>query len=120
MQDPCNPLRRLTNRTTAHREDLITATGKAYYRPYAPYLGIGWASGGDKRDGLFYSIDVGLMYLGRARVEYSFGGPLADAVRTYYGPELDAAIADEQRASAEKLNRYRYYPVVSVGISYRF
>lgn len=101
--------------------ELAIATAYLRFPPYAPYLGIGWANVDDPdQRGFFYSIDLGLMDLGRPSVEYTLDGVLIEALRPYYGSELEALIAKEEEETERKLSRYRYYPVVSLGVGYRF
>jgi len=87
---------------------------------FAPYFGFGWANTDGKDMGLFYTVDIGVLDVGQARLEYSLGGSLMDAMRHYYGAELNAWIAEEEREAEERLRRYRYFPVVSLGVGYRF
>lgn len=101
--------------------ELAVATAYLRFPPYAPYIGIGWANIDDPNQrGFFYSIDLGVMDLGRPSVEYALNGVLIDAVRPHFGSELEALIAKEEEETEQKLSRYRYYPVVSLGIGYRF
>jgi hypothetical protein len=100
--------------------DLALASARVRLPPYAPYLGIGWRNPDGKSVGLAYSIDMGVVHLGRPRVDYSLSGSLVDAARSYYGPAFDERITQEQRQAEEDLSKYRYYPVVSVGFAYRF
>jgi hypothetical protein len=96
---------------------LIELRARLYSRPYAPYLGVGWASANAGRHGWFYSIDAGMMYLGRMHAGYAVVGPIADALR---GPELDALIRQEERAADDRLAKYRYCPILSLGLWYSF
>jgi hypothetical protein len=100
---------------------LAIATAYLRFPPYSPYIGIGWANTGDPdQRGFFYSIDLGVLDLGRPSVEYALNGALVEVVRPRLGSELEALIAKEEEETARKLARYRYYPVVSLGIGYRF
>jgi hypothetical protein len=108
------------NGRTVDLRDVALVSARVRLPPYAPYLGIGWRNVDGKGVGLSYSIDMGFMHLGRPRVEYSVTGSLVDAARSYYGSALDERIAEEERQAEESLSKYRYYPVVSVGLAYRF
>lgn len=101
--------------------ELAVATAYLRFPPYAPYIGIGWANVDDPdQRGFFYSLDLGLMDLGRPRVEFALNGALIEAIRPHFGSDLEALIAREEEETERKLARYRYYPVVSLGIGYRF
>lgn len=106
---------------TVPLSELAIATAYLRFPPCSPYIGIGWANVDDpERRGLFYSIDLGLMDLGRPSVEYALNGRLIEALRPRFGSELETLIAREERETEKKLSQYRYYPVVSLGIGYRF
>lgn len=109
----------LESGTVSLREAAV-ATGRVHWGRYAPYVGFGWANAGTARRGLYYSFDVGVLFLGRPRVEYSLNGSLVDALRPDYGAEIDAWLAAEERAAEEKLGEFRYFPVISFGIGYSF
>lgn len=109
----------IENRTVALR-DFIVGSGRVRAQPYAPYFGFGWANADEKHLGLFYSIDLGLLDLGQVEVELSLSGSVIDALRPYYGSELDAWLAEQERETERKLSKFRYYPVISVGVGYRF
>lgn len=99
---------------------LAGASGRLDCRSYAPYIGVGWANAIGRRDGWFYSVDVGVMYLGRPDVEYSLDGPLADAMRDFYGADFTARVEQQERDTEDRLAKYRHYPVVSLGFWYAF
>lgn len=101
-------------------QNYAVVSGHVRLRPFAPYLGFGWANDEGKAGGLFYSIDMGILDLGRPRVEYTLSGSLFDAMRTHYGAEMEAWISEEERRAEDKLSKYRYFPVVSFGMGYRF
>ena len=100
--------------------NLATVSARLRLPPYAPYLGVGWTGANRRELGWFYSVDLGLMYLGRSRVEYQVSGTLADAVRAQLGSQFDALLDEQERLAEEKLSDYRYYPMFSFGAWYRF
>lgn len=105
---------------TVPLHEYAVVSGRVRLRPVAPYLGVGWANDQERSAGLFYSIDVGLIDLGRPRVDYRLGGLLFEAMQAHYGAELEAWVAEEERQAEAKLSKYRYFPVVSFGLGYRF
>jgi hypothetical protein len=67
------------------------------------------------------AVDLGVAFIGRPRVtlapEPPPGSPLnSPAAMALLAPEL----AREEARAEQKIDGYRYYPVLSVGISYRF
>lgn len=78
------------------------------FRPWAPYLGIGW-SGQPKQKGWSLKSDLGVLFQ---------GAPSATLTTT--NAAAAGALANEQALLNDKLRRYRYYPVLSLGIGYAF
>ena len=101
-------------------KDLATVTGRISFREYSPYLGIGWGNKPTRKTRLFYSVDMGVMYIGRPRLELALTGPLANEIYKYYPSELEAYLAEEQSKLESEISKYRYYPVISAGFWYRF
>lgn len=100
--------------------DVARVSAQVHFRTYAPYLGVGWANDEGKRKGFYYSMDLGVVDLGRPRVRYTLTGMLPDTVRNYQAGEVDAWIAQEEREAEAKLRKYRYFPVLSLGFGCRF
>ncbi len=86
-------------------------TGKLTFNKTAPYLGVGWGNRPNSRFGL--SADIGALYQGSPKLSLSATGALSD-------PAL-AADLERERASAESdLSKYKWYPVLSLGVYFRF
>lgn len=86
--------------------------GTATWERAAPYLGLGWAGGKNKR-GLTWHCSAGALYMGKASVHLQRP---AIVVPSRLLPRLANAQADMTRNA----HRYRWYPVVSLGFAYRF
>lgn len=86
--------------------------GDAVYSPVTPYAGFGWGTGASPDDRWQFSLDLGVLYLGRADV--NLRAPLAIV------QPLTALVREEEKDVEDVLNRYRWYPVVMAGVSYRF
>jgi hypothetical protein len=83
------------------------------YRSLAPYLGLGWESGFIKAHGWGFNVDLGIMYQGAGSVSLIPIGLAADMV----DPD---DVAQEERRFEEDMADYKYYPVFSFGVSYKF
>lgn len=106
---------------SANGSSLLRASAVVRYPGYAPYVGVGWGNNFNARKGgLLYSMDIGVMYLGRPKVDLSLSGSAADLVKQYYPAEVQAYLDGERQKIYDALGKYRYYPVVSVGMWYRF
>jgi hypothetical protein len=79
----------------------------------APYLGIGWGNALAADRGWGFNVDVGILFQGSGNVTLT---PTGD----------DAALVDPDDVSLEEqrfeddIKDYKYYPVFSFGVSYRF
>jgi len=98
-----------------------TLHGKIDFATVAPYLGVGWGTAPRAGPGFGVAADLGVAFQGRPRVtltpEPPPGSPLnLPAAMALLAPEL----ALEQAKVEQKIDGYRYFPVLSVGISYRF
>ncbi len=78
------------------------------FRPWAPYLGIGW-SGKPSRKGWSFKSDLGVLFQGAP-----------SSTLTTNNAAATAALAAEQAQLNDKLRHYRYYPVVAIGLGYAF
>lgn len=77
-----------------------------------PYLGLGWGLGKQVGKGLSFTADVGVAY-GRFKTDYSVSEGLAN----YWGADR---IQQERRDLDSKANDLKWYPVVRLGLAYRF
>lgn len=92
--------------------DRITA--EVDTNPVAPYLGIGWSSASSE-PGLSFRADIGVMYQGEpdASVDVKTTDPFRQPFADRYAEEEEKDLNDE-------LEDYKLYPVVQVGLVYRF
>jgi hypothetical protein len=91
-----------------------TLSGEVGFQSVAPYLGFGWgnAFGRDKRVGVVF--DVGVLFQGMPKVDLSVDGTLAD------NEDFLANLAIEEQDLKEELEEFKYYPVISLGMTYSF
>ncbi len=89
--------------------------GKVAFADLAPYLGIGYgnAAGAGGRWG--FALDIGVMFQGSPDVtlEARVDDPTLQ-------PQLDADLEAEAQDIEDDVEGLKYYPVVSLGVSYRF
>ena len=90
-----------------------TLTGRVSYRDIAPYAGVGYA-GNRGGKGFAFTADAGVMFAGGPRVALAASGPVATA------PGFAANLENERQKIASDLDWTRFYPVVKVGLLYRF
>jgi len=89
-----------------------TASATVKYPSVMPYLGIGFGHKPVTTRGFGFMADLGVAY-GRPHVSYT----VSPALLALAG--ANNVNAEEQDIS-NTANRYRFYPIVQVGVSYRF
>lgn len=78
----------------------------------APYLGIGW--GHQAKSGFALNADLGVAYIGSAHVDIRSSGSCND------NAECRRQVNEEEKEVEEELDKFRFLPIVSLGVSYRF
>jgi hypothetical protein len=94
---------------------LSECSGQVSFNELAPYLGIGYgnAVGADGR--WHFACDFGVMFQGEPKVSAS-----ATASNPALQPYVDQALANEVAKIQDDASAFQFYPVISVGVSYRF
>ncbi len=100
--------------TTYTAAQLGTLNGKVDFNEIAPYVGIGWGNALGKSKRWSFTCDFGVVFQGEANVDLSVTGPIAS------DPTFQANLAREKRELEEELEDYQYYPVIALGITYKF
>jgi hypothetical protein len=96
--------------------DIGSLNGRIDFESVAPYFGVGWASAPKSGRGMTFSFDLGVLYQGEPNVALTaVCGPTVPDCNTLQGD-----VAAEQASLQEDLSDYKFYPVVSFGIGYRF
>jgi hypothetical protein len=94
--------------------ELGDLSGKLDFDTFAPYVGIGWGNvlGGNAR--WTFTCDVGVVFQGDGDISLKANGPIAS------DPTFQSELEKERRDLEDDLDDYRYYPVIAIGISYKF
>ena len=98
--------------TTYPGADVGSLTGTIVNNDISPYLGIGW--GNIARGRIGFIIDLGVAFQGQPDVTFTADGPISQT------PSFQADLDREVAAAEDDLNLFKYYPVVSVGLSFGF
>jgi hypothetical protein len=89
--------------------------GSIDFRPFAPYLGIGYDSGHNDRAGLGFTADVGVLFQGKVRGKVnSITGLLRN------DPQTISDVKDEVVNEVNDKTWIKAYPVISLGVNYKF
>lgn len=89
-----------------------TVKAKVTFNSVNPYLGFGWGDGGSGA-GLHFTSDFGVMYQGSPKVNLTATGAAAN-------PALAANVQAAQGKLQSDLNSFQWYPVIQLGVVYRF
>lgn len=88
------------------------ATGQIKSKSVRPYIGVGWGLGPQSSKGLSFAADIGASY-GKLRSEYA----VSPGLQAYWG---DSRVQAERQNFENKLNNYKWFPVVRIGVTYRY
>jgi len=103
------------NGVTYTPQQIGTVKGNIKFRPIAPYLGLGFDSGHESASGFSFNADAGVLFQGNARGKIkSISGTLANNATAIENVKNDAVKA------INKKSLIKYYPVISLGVSYKF
>lgn len=101
------------NGTSYTSAQIGTLTGKVTFNKTAPYIGVGWGNAFLKERGWSFSLDVGSLYQGKAKLKL-------ESATCSANPTCADSLAAEQASTESDLRHYRWWPVVSAGAAYRF
>jgi len=92
--------------------DVGTLKATVDFRKFAPYAGIGF--GHSASSGLGITLDLGVMMQGKPNVDLTTTGLLST------DPTFQAELKQEEANAENDIKGFTMYPVVSVGLNYRF
>ncbi len=90
--------------------------GEAKGREFAPYAGIGWGDAARSRSRVGFIADAGVIFWGRPAVTLDAAPTNPALVPAGFYERLEA----ERKGLEDDLEKYRFFPVLSVGLSVRF
>ena len=94
-----------------------TLDAEVDFRSVAPYLGLGWGNPLSDDTDWSFSLDLGVIFAGKPRLDVtSTGGTLSN------DPILLENIAQVEQdfRDTDEIGILKFYPVISVGVNYRF
>ena len=98
------------NGTTYDPSEVGSVFGFVSGKKTAPYLGIGWGNAALSGP-VGFTVDLGVAFYGSPNVSLDAEGPFAD------DPTFRANLEAERAELEADLDGYRYYPVLSVGVT---
>ena len=97
--------------------DVGTLDGRVRFDKTSPYLGIGWGSAPRGAAGFGASIDLGVMF---QKPRASLTGTCGPSLPAPTCAQLQNDLRAEEAQFRDAVDDFKAYPVVSVGLSYRF
>lgn len=97
--------------------DLGKLETKLDVNPVNPYLGLGWGTSPGENRNWFFSFDVGVLYQGEPDVDLK-GKDIK--LQGQAKKRLQTEISQEESDIQDEVESYRFYPVIALGITYRF
>lgn len=97
---------------------ITSLTGEVTFSTVAPYIGVGFSNAGRPESGFLWGVDVGAVYQGSPEVDLrSTLDPTvpADVAAQYY-----ADLATEEKSLEEDFDSYKWLPILSFSIGWRF
>ncbi len=88
------------------------------FKNVSPYIGIGWGNVLDKAGHFTVTADIGALYQGSPDVKANVTcGPTLDAATC---AQLQSDVAAEATELEEDVESFKWWPVISLGLAYRF
>jgi len=101
------------NNITYTAQQLGSLKGQLRFHKVSPYVGIGYNSAFTNLDNLSFVVELGMLFQGKARANISATGTYSNNANMLANLKTSA----EQAANKPWI---RYYPVVALGLVYRF
>lgn len=107
------------NGVTYTAAQLTSLTGRFRFgNTVSPYMGIGWGNPVKSGQNLTFLVDVGVVYGGTPDV--ALNANCASTVPTTICSQLARDIEAERQKLVDQLTAIKWYPVISLGMGYRF
>ncbi|MCK5591624.1 MAG: hypothetical protein KAI72_06690, partial [Candidatus Pacebacteria bacterium] len=90
-------------------EELGNLKANIKFNKVAPYIGLGFGNPTAGDSGFGFTFDLGTMYQGGAVVDLTADGLLAPT-----------AAEDQERLIEDNLSWFKWFPVISLGLTYKF
>jgi hypothetical protein len=104
------------NGNTYSSSDIPSVNGKVDFRKAAPYAGLGYGRPVGK--GLSFAGDLGVLFQGSPRS--SLAATCGAATPALTCAQIHSDVAAEQNKLDDDMRKYRFYPVVLIGLAYVF
>jgi hypothetical protein len=101
-------------------QQLGTLTGELRTRDVAPYVGVGFGRKPGTTHGPGFLMDLGVAVHGKPDVRLKSTGPLANDLNPFTRTAFNANLVSEQDEIEDDIQWFRFYPVLSIGLTFGF
>lgn len=105
------------NGTTYTTAELGEANGVAEYESISPYAGIGFGRALSPDGRLGFSMDMGVVFTGTPDIELNATCRVPNAMVC---AQIDSDVRAEESELRREADELKYWPVLSIGVSYKF
>ncbi|MCS6945911.1 MAG: hypothetical protein RMK97_10960 [Sutterellaceae bacterium] len=102
---------------TFNAADVGSVDARVSFKRASPYLGIGWGAAARGNAGFYFTSDIGVVF---SRATGSVTGTCAAGVPPATCTQLQQELQNESQSFRQEVERIKYYPVITVGVGYRF
>jgi len=103
----------------------LTLKGDLTFRPLAPYIGFGWGMSPNKNSGLSFSAEIGVVLQGGPSVDLNASGQATEENSNFVvdvGKDalFQESLSQEENNLKDDIDQYNLFPVIALGLVYRF
>jgi hypothetical protein len=99
---------------TFRADEVGNLTGKVDFDSLNPYLGLGWGNPLHQTGNWSFQFEAGVVFQGSPKLSLTADGPISS------NPIFLYELEKERQKAEDDIDKYRYYPVVSLSVSYSF
>lgn len=105
------------NGTTYNTSEVGIVQGKITFKKAAPYLGLGWGTPAKSSAGLYFTSDIGVMF---SKATGTINGTCAPSLPAPTCAALQSDLDAEAASFKHDVEKVKYYPVITLGLGWRF
>ncbi|RUA02042.1 MAG: hypothetical protein DSY89_03600 [Deltaproteobacteria bacterium] len=95
-------------------DDVGRLRGTIDFNTISPYLGIGWGNAVGQNGRICFFIDIGMLFQGSPQASLKATGPIrADS-------DFQHHLRNEEREIEDETDKYTIYPVIAIGVTFKF
>jgi hypothetical protein len=106
------------NDRTYTAAEIGSLDGSIKFKSTAPYLGVGWGDVVGKDGRFSFIADIGILFQGSPDTKLNVN--CGSAVSPTECAQIQSDVDAEERDLKDKADDYKYWPVLSLGVAYRF